>query len=348
MSLESLGWTPSFQQAWQDLNDPALEPARVARQERTQWRVLAASGAWSARLAGRARREPPSVGDWVAGKPDGLGGWTIHARLPRRGALSREAPGEGGGEQVLAANVDVVLVVAALDQPLNARRIERFVALAHAGGARPVVVLAKADACADLDAARRDASAVGAPVVATSARSGLGVDEVRALAGPGVTVALVGPSGAGKSSLANALLGEDALPTGDVRASDKKGRHTTTWRELVPLPGGGVLLDTPGLRELALADGSGLAATFDDVDALATRCRFSDCAHESEPGCAVRDAVEPARLAAWRKLQREALRAAMRKDAALARKENESWRRTWKARHAEAAHNARRKRGHDQ
>src|SRR5581483_512590 len=194
MNLESYGWNASLQQALDEFEDPTLAPARVARQERTEWRVISGAGPVSARLAGRARHEPPVVGDWVAGRPDALGGWTIHARLPRRGTLAREG-------QVVAAHVDVTLACAALDRPFNARRVERFLAVAHE--TRAVVVLTKADLAQDAAAALAQARALGAPAILTSAARGIGLDEARALVAPGVTVAILGPSGAGKSSLAN-------------------------------------------------------------------------------------------------------------------------------------------------
>ncbi len=344
MSLEPLGWKASLQKHLDDLDDPALEPARVTRQERTRWRVATREGEREARAAGRLRGQRPVTGDWVAGRPDGLGGWAIHALLPRRGVIARRAAGAEGEEQVVAAHVDALVAVAALDAPLNLRRLERVLALAHGGGAQPVVALTKADACADPEAARREAEPLGAPVLVTSARAGLGLEGLRALARPARTLALVGPSGAGKSSLANALLGEDLLATGEVREGDRKGRHTTTWREMVPLPGGGALLDTPGLREVGLVGEEGLADAFEEVDALATGCRFRDCAHGTEPGCAVRGAVEPARLEAWRKLRREALRAAARRDEGLARRLREEAKRSFGRAHREAAHNVERKR----
>jgi ribosome biogenesis GTPase len=336
-----------MQASLDELNDPSLAPARVTRQERTRWRIATEDGERDARAAGRLRGERPVTGDWVAGHDDGLGGWAIHAILPRRGAIARRAAGDDAAEQVVAANVDVLLAVAALDAPLNARRLERVLALAHGGGAQPVVVLTKADASADPDAARREADSLGAPVLVTSARTGLGLDALRDLARPARTLALVGVSGAGKSSIVNALLGEERLATGEVRAADAKGRHTTTWRELVPLPGGGALLDTPGLREVGLVDAAGLAGAYEEIDALAQRCRFRDCAHDTEPGCAVRGAVEPARLEGWRKLQREAARAMAKRDEAFGRRLREASMREIRARTREGRDNVRRKRGED-
>jgi ribosome biogenesis GTPase / thiamine phosphate phosphatase len=244
--------------------------------------------------------------------------------------------------QVVAANVDVVFLVAGLDGDFNLRRIERYVTAIWESGAQPVVVLNKADV-RDGDAlpalvAEVEAVAMGVPVVALSARAGDGLAALDPHLVPGRTIALVGSSGVGKSTLVNALLGEERLATGAVREDDSRGRHTTTHRELVALPGGAVLLDTPGMREFALwgegEDGGdatgGLAATFADVEAFAAGCRFGDCAHEAEPGCAVRAALadgtlDPARHASWLKLGRELRAFAIRHDARLARVERAKW-----------------------
>jgi ribosome biogenesis GTPase len=226
-----------------------------------------------------------------------------------------------------------VFVVHPIDRGRNPRRLERELALAWESGAVPVVVLAKADLTEEPEAARSEAEEVarGSDVVLTSALSGLGLEELRAYATRGRTVALIGPSGAGKSTIINALLGEERQATAAVRAGDGRGRHTTVTRELVPLPGGGVLLDTPGLRAVAMVEApDGLAAAFDDIGSLARGCRFTDCAHDGEPGCAVAAAVAAGelaaeRLASWHKLQREAQVAAMRTDARLRQEEVRRW-----------------------
>jgi ribosome biogenesis GTPase len=259
---------------------------------------------------------------------------SIHLVLPRRTQLRRRSPADHAAPvQVLAANVDVVLVATSLNRELNPRRIERFLATAWESGARPVVGLTKIDLARDpvevaVAEARLEEVTGGVQVVATSAVSGEGLDAVRAHLGPGRTLALVGSSGVGKSTLANALLGEERLLVREVREDDARGRHTTVARQLVALPGGaGLLLDTPGLRELGLwDDGTGLDLAFADVAAVAEGCRFADCRHEREPGRAVRAAVEAGslgaeRFAGWRKLEREERHRALEMDAAARRAE---------------------------
>jgi ribosome biogenesis GTPase len=253
----------------------------------------------------------PVVGDWVdvEGEPP-----AVTAIRERTSALTRASTGARTEAQVLAANVDVVFVVAAVDEPVRLRRLERTLAVAWGSGAAPVVVLTKADACPDVDAAVRDARsvAVGAEVVAVSNVTGDGLDAVRDLAA-GRTVVMLGPSGAGKTTLVNNLTGA-AYATAETRA-DGKGRHTTTAGQLVPLPGGGVLLDTPGLKTLGLwDDGEGVEAAFADIGELAAGCRFTDCAHDTEPGCAVREGIDPDRLESWRALQQELDDLAARRD----------------------------------
>ena len=326
MHLANWGWSPERQLEFERLNDPSLAPARIARHDRTGYLAVHEGGEAFARLSGHLRADPPAVGDWIA--LDARDPPTIRHALLRAGAFTRAAAGRESRAQVVAANVDLLLIVCGLDGDLNLRRLERYLVLAADSRARPVVVLSKADLATDLDARIGDVRAIagGAPILAASAATGAGIDAIRALVAPGVTAALVGSSGVGKSSLVNALLRDDALPVGALRSKDGRGRHTTTARHLLPLPGGGVLLDTPGMRELALWDAEeGIAAVFADVDALAAHCRFRDCAHATEPGCAVRDAVAPERLASWRKLRREAESAARRADVARSRADARAW-----------------------
>lgn len=318
--LSALGWTPSRDDEIAPHAARGCVPARVGAQHRGTYVVHTAPGERPAEPAGHllhaaaGAADLPVVGDWVAvHDPPGAAAAVVHAVLPRRSAFSRRAAGSAVAEQVVAANVDVVLVVTAVGRDLNARRLERYLAAAWDSGADPVVVLNKADLADDLDAAVAEAEAVafGVPVHAVSAVAGTGVAELAGYAAGGRTVALLGSSGVGKSSLVNRLLGEERQAVRDVRSGDSRGRHTTTARELLPLPGGGLVLDTPGMRELGLWDAdAGVDRTFADVAELAAGCRFSDCAHEREPGCAVLAALadgrlEAERLESYRKLLRE-------------------------------------------
>jgi ribosome biogenesis GTPase len=256
----------------------------------------------------------PVAGDWVAARLVGPAQALVEAVLPRHTCFSRRAPGNREQEQPLAANIDLVFLVCALDGDFNPRRLERYLTLAQESGAHPVVVLSKADLCDELAGRLREAAAVArdTPVVAASTESERGMDGLGEFLAPGRTVALLGSSGVGKSSIVNRLLGEERLRTGDVRASDSKGRHTTTHRELIPLPVGGALIDTPGLRELQLwAGAESVEQTFDEIAAAGAGCRFRDCSHHGEPGCAVRRALDagaiaPERWASYRKLRAEA------------------------------------------
>lgn len=281
------------------------EGARVGRvrtQHRIDWELVTADGDVRAPLANR-KVERPGVGDWVVLSEAGL----VAAVLPRSSALVRRAAGLKEEPQLLAANVDVCFVLAPLSAPPNPGRIERTIALARGGGSRPVVVLTKADLCADVAGAIAAVSAVAgdAPVHAVSARTGEGLDALEGYFADHATVALLGASGVGKSSLVNAWMGTTVLETAGVRAKDDKGRHTTTRRELFVRPAGGVVIDTPGTREVGLWDAEdGVDDAFAELAALAEGCRFGDCAHLREPGCAVRAAVErgevePARLERW-------------------------------------------------
>jgi ribosome biogenesis GTPase len=308
--LEALGWSP----AWRDRFAPyalvGLEPGRVALEHNHVYRVFAADGERLAEAAGSlkhragARADLPAVGDWVALPPDRPGERTlIRALLPRQSAYSRKAAGRETEEQVVAANVDVVFVVYGLGTHVRPRGVERYLVLARRSGATPVVVLNKADLSPDLPADLDEAVRVagGVPVHAVSAKRDPDLASLDAYLAPGRTVALLGPSGVGKSSIVNRLVGRELLPTGEVREWDARGRHTSVHRELVVRAGGGVIIDTPGMRELQLWDADeAVDETFADVAALAAACRFRDCRHDREPGCAVKAAVEAGDLDAGR------------------------------------------------
>ncbi|HEY6867423.1 MAG TPA: ribosome small subunit-dependent GTPase A [Candidatus Eisenbacteria bacterium] len=344
MSLDWLGWNSKLDDAFRPHRDRGRTPARVAREDRDGYLLLTAAGEHAARLSGRLRHDArgrlewPAVGDWVAVRRADGGPGVIDGVLPRASAFVRKVAGDATAEQVVAANVDTVLLVSGLDGDFNPRRIERYLAAAWESGAAPVVVLNKADLEPELEAriATVESVAIGVPVVALSARTGAGLEALAPWVVPGRTVALLGSSGVGKSTIVNALLGGARQATAEVRADDSRGRHTTTRRELVPLPGGGVLIDTPGMRELQLWGDAGLPDAFPDIASLASECRFRDCGHAGEPGCRVIAAVEegglePARLESWRKLQRELRHLARRQDARARARELSRWKQITRA-----------------
>ena len=318
MSLEDAGWTPALSESFTPHAENGLQPARVALELNHIYRLWTADGEKLAEAAGRLRHEAagrhelPAVGDWVAFRPgtqEATSGSIesrvrIEAILPRKSVFTRKVAGSETKQQVVAANIDTVFLVTALDRDFNPRRVERYLLLAAQSGARPVIILNKADiAGAHVDEAiemiREVAS--GAPIHAVSAKTALGLAALAPYLDSGETVALLGSSGVGKSSIINALAGTDLLRTRAVRESDSRGRHTSTHRQMVRLPGGALLIDTPGMRELQLWDvGESLDQAFDDIDALAGGCRFRDCRHKTEPGCAVKAAVAADTLPASR------------------------------------------------
>ena len=330
LTLEDLGWTPAFAEAFEPHRAPGVEPARVSLEHTHIYRVLTPGGEQLARVAGRlrhaaaARADFPAVGDWVAIEtPAGGGDARIRALLPRASRFSRRAAGNPTEEQVVAANVDVVFLVSGLDGDFNPRRIERYLVTAWESGASPVILLNKADLVEDPEAVVNEVRdlAQGVPVHAISAKAHDAIDQVRAYITRGRTAALLGMSGVGKSSIANVLLGEERLRTHDVREWDSRGRHTTSGRQLLLLPGGGILIDTPGMRELQLWETapSVVEGAFADIESLAEGCRFRDCRHGGEPGCAVAEAVTAgmlpaARLESFHKLQSEQAYQAGRQD----------------------------------
>jgi ribosome biogenesis GTPase / thiamine phosphate phosphatase len=327
--LSELGWTPELAENL----EPGRVPGRVAAVHRGgAFDVWTETGEVRSRLPGRLVHEglDVAVGDWVA-----LGDGLVRGVLPRRSALVRNAAGLATTAQTLAANVDVAFVVSSLGPDLEPRRIERYLVTIWESGAAPEIVLTKADRLEDPWSlvAEVEAVALGVPVHVVSALTGQGCDALRARVPDTTTAVLIGSSGVGKSTLVNRWLGEEVMPTRETRSDDDEGQHTTTHRQLLVLPGGGLVIDTPGLRELQLWDAGAAAldATFADIEELAAECRFADCTHVHEPDCAVLAAVEsgelPAeRLRSWRKLQRELLAIAMRHDIRLRKEEGRKWR----------------------
>jgi ribosome biogenesis GTPase len=344
--LHALGWTPELAQAFADLSSPALVPARVAAQHRGRFWLFTAAGELPGEASGRLRHEAPrteypATGDWVAVTLSGEMARIDHV-LPRRSAFLRSASDLTRASavaelEVVAANVDLVLIVTGADRDLNPRRLERFLAAAWESGAEPVVVVTKLDLCPSPAAALAlaEAFAPGARVLGLSNLTGEGVEAVRALIGPGRTAALLGSSGVGKSSLVNRLAGSERQAVSAI-GEDGRGRHTTTARELLLLPGGGLVLDTPGMRLITPADEGGLDAAFSDVEVLARACRFGDCRHQEEPGCAVRAAVELGqinsdRLEGLHKLRRELAHLERKDDKRLEAEQRRRWRAVHKA-----------------
>jgi ribosome biogenesis GTPase / thiamine phosphate phosphatase len=331
-ALEELGWDAATASALDELQDDNLFPARVAAQHRGEYVLLTEEGELRAKAAGRLLYdreiggELPAVGDWVGVRRPA----TIAAILPRRSAFIRKTAGQSSVEQVLAANVDVAFLLAGVDDDFSLRRLERYLTTAWESGAEPVIVLTKADLLLDIDAAVLSAEsvAIAVPVHPISNITGEGVEALESYLSPGRTIVLLGSSGVGKSSLLNRLAGQEVMKTKAI-AADGTGRHTTTHRELVLLPNGAMAIDTPGLRELQFWEGD-IGAAFEDIEALAAECRFRDCAHTLEPGCAVLAAVDDGtleldRLRSWRKLQRELESIAARTDRRLRLARKKRW-----------------------
>lgn len=320
--LAMLGWDSYFDEKFAQIGLPTATPARVIADFGADY--LIHDGSSTKRAS--ARRVDPAVGDWVA-----LSGGVIGAILERRAVFSRRASGTETKQQVLAANVDITFVVVAATD-VNVRRVERYLAIGWQSGAVPAVILTKADLSDSPDSVRVELESVaaGAQVIVTSSVTGEGLDEIQLQLRPARTCVLLGPSGAGKSTLINAILGQDVMPTREIHRSGE-GRHMTSHRQLVQLPTGGMIIDTPGLREAQLWEGEdALGGVFDDIEELALRCRFSDCSHVTEPGCAITAALADGRLErgrfdSYRKLQRELRAVAVRSDARLRLDERRKW-----------------------
>lgn len=336
-ALASIGWTSQFQAAFEAVQPEgsirSVVPGRVLEEHRSSYTVWTEAGVLSATISGKmryqatARGEFPAVGDFVVLSPRlAEGSGTIHAVLPRFSQFIRKSAGFTTDEQIVAANVNTVFLVMALNHDFNVRRLERYLTMAWESGASPVVVLTKADLCEDVAAREREVFTVapGVPIHAVSVVTDIAIDTLEPYIRPGQSVAMLGSSGVGKSSLLNRLAQQDLQKVQDVRHGDDRGRHTTTSRTLFQLPAGGLVIDTPGMRELQLLDAegasAGLAETFADIEALAEGCRFRDCKHRNEPGCRVQEAIQTGdldaeRFASYEKLQREL--------AFIARKEDE-------------------------
>ena len=334
-TLADLGWTDELEVAFTTYAESGFLPARVVAEHRGGYYVRSGLGDRLAHTRGRLRDDEilggmPAVGDWVAVCDAPGERFAIEALLPRRTKVSRKTPWLKAEEHILVANVDLVLIVSGLDADFNPRRLERYLVTAWDSGADPVIVLTKLDLLDDSDKlAEAEGVAVGVPVLPVSNVTGEGIDAVRALLEPARTLVLLGSSGAGKSTLANRLAGREVMATGDLR-SDGRGRHTTRHRQLLVLPGGAILVDTPGLRELQVWEGD-VDSAFADIAELAAECRFSDCAHASEPGCAVQEALadgslDEERWASYVRLQRELRSIEARSEKRVQRELKRRWR----------------------
>jgi ribosome biogenesis GTPase len=343
--LHALGWNSFFESHWNAEPRAGLVPARVTEEHRDAYRVVGDMGEMAAEITGHLRHiakdrsELPAVGDWVAVDViDAEGKAVIERVLPRRTKLSRKEAGTRMAEQILVTNVDTVFLMMSLNADLNPRRIERYLGAVWESGALPVVVLSKADLCPDPSIAVSEigAAAPGVEIHVVSATAGIGVEALGRYFGPGHTAVLLGSSGVGKSTLINCLVNAEVQKTLEVRSGDDRGRHATTYRRLFPLPTGGVLIDTPGMREFQIWESAGLDSAFGEIGVLAESCRFRDCTHQSEPGCSVKQAIadgelEPERLSSFQKLKREMEYNDRRKDLAAQSELKKRWKRIHKA-----------------
>ena len=340
MNLVSLGWNETFANHFAEYEQQGCTVGRVALEHKHIYRVYTEQGELLSEISGKmrfqafGREDYPAVGDWVvlSARPE-EGRATIHAVLPRKSKFSRKVAGDSHEEQIVAANVDTIFLVTALNLDFNLRRIERYLIAAWESGANPVIILSKSDLCEDVEEKVRavEEVAIGVPVHAISSMQNEGMDALAPYLGKGRTVALLGSSGVGKSTLLNRIYGEEVLKTNEIREGDDKGKHTTTHRELVHLPNGGLLIDTPGMRELQLWDGdSGITDSFADIEEIAAQCHFSDCQHRNEPKCAVNEALRDGTLDRGRynnyvKLQKELAYIARKDNKKEQAAEKEKW-----------------------
>jgi ribosome biogenesis GTPase len=342
--LRPWGWDDFFESQF---NDPTLIPARVIGEEKNAFRLQTESGTCWGKVSGHfhftagVRRDLPATGDWVACAPAAGTAWmVIHRRLERKSCLTRKMAGRESDDQILAANINTVFIVTSANGDLNPRRLERYLTLVWNSGAAPVILLTKVDLAPDVDealAAIRE-TAIGVEVFAVSSLTGYGVEALTGYLGQGQTVVLIGSSGVGKSTLVNRLVGSSVVRTQEIREADDKGRHTTTSRYLFRLPSGGSLIDTPGMRELQLSDthDEGLGQLFEDIEALAGVCRFSNCRHQTEPGCAIRSAIADGELDSGRwesylKLQKEVRYHLQKHDKAAISESRQEWKKVNRA-----------------
>ncbi|OZM58440.1 ribosome small subunit-dependent GTPase A [Lottiidibacillus patelloidae] len=343
-TLEKLGWNEKLNEQTKLQEEQFI--GRVIVQQRGQYKILSEAGEFAAKITGKffhqivRQEEYPAVGDWVVytkGEQDSEA--SIHQVLPRKSKFSRKTVGGITEEQIVATNIDTIFIVTSLNDDLNLRRIERYILLAWESGANPVIILNKLDLCTDIEEKKRlvEEVAIGVPIIEISALKNQRIENLSTYVKDGQTVALVGSSGVGKSTLINQLIGRDVQDVGGIREDDSRGRHTTTHRELFVIPSGGIIIDTPGMREIQLTDSEdGLSSTFHDIEELAELCRYRDCTHENEPKCAVKNAIDEGtlsadRLQSYRKLQREIHYIARKENQRLQLLEKEKWKKITKS-----------------